>query len=563
MIQFQTKKWLLRYDTMYFVSLALLVVSLPLSKYTTSLSQFSTLFFWLWHGVDTTFLKKYTSGSILNPVNLASFLGDVVKNVFIALFNKFLEFFRNKPAMAITSILLLHVIGLIYTTDFNYALKDLRTKLPLLILPLFISTGPRISTRTFYWILACFIGAVLGGSIYRLILFLNLPIADSRTLAAHTSHIRYSLNAVFAIFIILFFVYSKGIVKQGIKVLLSLIALWLVAFLFYMNYSTGIILFALISFMLLLFFSFKIKNVFLKNSVLAATAVLIILPLVYLLFIGYTFLNTPSVEFSKLDKFTPRGNSYYHDTVNFKIKNGKWAGLYISDKELRQAWAKRSGLSLDSLDQNKQIRRFTLISYLASKDLRKDADGINQLSDADIRNIENGINRFDYTKLPGLKSQVEDFIAGYQHYIDLSDPNSGSMVQRFEYWRTSLLIIRQHPLIGVGTGDLPQAFDDQYRKMNTNLSTQNRLRSHNQYLSITVAFGIIGFAWFMVVMFYPGIKTRNFNNYFYVIFWIIFMLSMFTEDTIESQEGITFYVLFTALILLGREKAEPTETLSD
>ena len=65
----------------------------------------------------------------------------------------------------------------------------------------------------------------------------------------------------------------------------------------------------------------------------------------------------------------------------------------------------------------------------------------------------------------------------------------------------------------------------------------------------------------MLVMFYPAIKTRNFNNYFYVIFWIIFMISMLTEDTIENQEGVTFYALFTALMILGRDKEESSELL--
>jgi hypothetical protein len=560
-MQLHTGKWPPRYSTMYFVSLTLLVVSLPLSKYTMSLFQFSTLFFWLWHGVDTSFLKKYTSGFLLNPVHLLKFTGDVLKNVFIALIRKFIDFFRNKPAMAIASILLLHVIGLVYTTDFNYALKDLRTKLPIFILPLFIATGPRISTRTFYWILAFFIAAVVGGSIYRMILFLNLPVADSRALAAHTSHIRYSLNAVFAVFILFFFIYSKGLLKPGIKVLLLFSAIWLVAFMAYMNYSTGILLFLILSFLLLIFFTLSIKNFSLRVTFLVIIGVIIILPIFYIFPLSYQYMNTPSTEFAKLDKYTAGGNSYYHDTLNFKSKNGKWIGLYICDKELRDSWSKRSKLSLDSLDQKKQLSRYTLISYMASKDLRKDADGISQLSNTDIHNIEKGINRYDYNKLPGLRSQLEDFIISYQRYMNLNDPNSGSMVQRFEYWRTSLLIIRQNPLIGVGTGDLPKVFEEQYNKMNTNLANQYRLRSHNQYLSITVAFGIIGSVWFMIVMFYPGIKTRNFNNYFYAIFWIIFMLSMLTEDTIESQEGVTFYVLFTAIMLLGREKTEKSELL--
>jgi len=551
------------YITMYYVSLALLVVSLPLSKFTMSLFQFSTLFFWLWHGVDKEFISKYPIRNLINPIQLFRFCGEAVKGVFTALIRKFIAFFRNKPAMAVASILLLHVIGLVYTTDFNYAMKDLRTKLPIFILPLFIATGPRISTKVFYWIMGAFIAAVVGGSIYRLILFMNLPVADSRALAAHTSHIRYSLNAVFAVFITFYFVYQKGILDLRLRIILLAVAFWLIGFMAYMNYSTGILLFAFISVLMGVYFAFKIRNLYLRVAALIAISAVIIMPISYVISVGYTYLNTPTVELSQLDKYTPRGNSYYHDTVNFKRRDGKWTGLYICDKELRQSWSKRSTLSLDSLDPKKQLRRYTLISYLASKDLRKDADGISQLSDTDIRHIENGINRYDFSKMPGLRSQIEDFIAGFQRYIEVNDPNSGSMVQRFEYWRTSLLIIRQNPLIGVGTGDLPQAFENQYKSMNSNLASQYRLRSHNQYLSITVAFGVVGFIWFMFIMFYPGIKTGNFNNYFYIIFWIIFMISMLTEDTIESQEGVTFYVLFTALILLGRDNKEEQETLFD
>jgi hypothetical protein len=562
-MQLRTGEWRLHYTTMYFVSLALLVASLPLSKFTMSVFEFSTLFFWLWHGVDTEFLKKYPSRSLLNPLNLLRFLGEVLSEVFTALVHKFAEFFRNKPAMAIASIMLLHVIGLIYTTDFEYALKDLRTKLPIFILPLFIATGPRISTKIFYRILALFIAAVVSGSIYRLILFLNMPVADSRAVEAHTSHIRYSLNAVYAVFILFFFVFSKGNLKAWLKLLLIFTAIWLVAFMAYMNFTTGVIIFLFVSFLLLLFYTFKIKNILLKTAALISISLMIILPLYYILSIGYRYINTPQVEFSKLDKYTHNGNSYYHDTLNFKSKNGKWTGLYICDKELREAWAQRSKLPIDSLDKMKQTTRLTLITYLASKDLRKDTDGVSRLSDADIINIENGINRYDYNKLPGLRTQIEDFVTSYQRYKNQHDPNSSSLIQRFEYWRTSLLVIRQHPLFGVGTGDLPMVFENQYREMKSDLATQYRLRSHNQYLSITVGFGLIGLAWFMFVMFYPGIKTRNFNNYFYVIFWIIFMVSMLTEDTIENQEGVTFYALFTALMILGRDKTEPSESLSD
>ena len=550
------------YISMYFVSLALLAASLPLSKFTMSIFEFSTLFFWLWHGVDTDFLKKYPARNLLNPLKLLSFIGEVAKRVFIALIKKFVEFSRNKPAMVIASLFLVHIIGLIYTTDFEYAFKDLRTKLPIFILPLFIATGPRMSTRIFYRILALFIAAVVGGSIYWLILFLKLPVADSRAVESHTSHIRYSLNAVYAVFILLFFVFSKGNLKPGLKAVFTIAAIWLVAFMSYMNFTTGILIFLIVGFMILIFYTIKIKSLLLKTIAFVSIGIIILLPMYFMLSIGYNTLHTPGVEFAKLDKYTHNGNPYYHDTVAFKSKSGKWIGLYICEKELRQAWAQRSNLPIDSLDKMKQLTRYTLITYLASKDLRKDANGINRLSDDDIHNIENGINRYNYNKLPGIRSQFEDFVTACQRYVKLHDPNSSSMMQRLEYWRTSLLIIKQHPIFGVGTGDLPMVFEEQYRSMKSELAPQNRLRSHNQYLSITIGFGVVGLAWFMFVMFYPALKTRNFNNYFYVIFWLIFMLSMLTEDTIENQEGVTFFVLFTAIMILGRSKEETSELLS-
>ena len=552
-----------RYTTMYYVSLALLVASLPLSKFTMSVFQFTTLIFWLWHGVDTAFLHKYSLQRLLNPARLLALVAETLVQISIAFAQKLTRFFRNKPALIITSLVLLHVIGLLYTTDFGYALKDFRTKLPILILPLFLATGPRLNTDTFYRILVLFCAAVVAGSIYRLIQFIYTPVADPRDVEVHTSHIRYSLNAVFAIFILIFFAFKYQKLSIALRVTAIISATWLAVFMVYMNYTTGVLLLAITGFIMLIFYTLRIKKTGLKIAALSAITIAVLLPLLYVFSVSYRYLHTPEVDFAKLDKYTPAGNSYYHDTLNFKSKNGEWIGLYICDKELRQAWAQRSKQPVDGLDKNKQVIRATLITYLASKGLRKDAGGVDSLSEEDIRNIENGINRFDYKKIPGIQSQIEDFIGGYQHYIRNHDPNAGSMIQRFEYWRTSLLLIRQHPVFGVGTGDVPQAFEEQYNKMNSNLAPQFRLRSHNQYFSITIALGIFGLIWFLVVMIYPGIITRNFNNYFYVIFWLIMLISMFTEDTIESQEGVTFYAIFTAMMLLGRDQTETNELLYD
>ena len=85
--------------------------------------------------------------------------------------------------------------------------------------------------------------------------------------------------------------------------------------------------------------------------------------------------------------------------------------------------------------------------------------------------------------------------------------------------------------------------------MHSLLDERWRLRSHNQYLSIAVAFGITGLLWFIFTLIYPLIRQARSGDYLYVFFIIISILSMVTEDTLETQAGVTFFALFTCIFL--------------
>jgi hypothetical protein len=43
-------------------------------------------------------------------------------------------------------------------------------------------------------------------------------------------------------------------------------------------------------------------------------------------------------------------------------------------------------------------------------------------------------------------------------------------------------------------------------------------------------------------------------DYFYYVFLIIALSSMLTEDTLETQAGVTYFALFNSLLLLQGEK---------
>ena len=54
---------------------------------------------------------------------------------------------NKKLFFADHALFLLHLIGCLWTSDFDYAIKDLTIKLPLLILPIIIGTSKRFTVQ--------------------------------------------------------------------------------------------------------------------------------------------------------------------------------------------------------------------------------------------------------------------------------------------------------------------------------------------------------------------------------------------------------------------------------
>jgi O-antigen ligase len=179
-----------------------------------------------------------------------------------------------------------------------------------------------------------------------------------------------------------------------------------------------------------------------------------------------------------------------------------------------------------------------------------------QLSDKDIRAVEKGIANVVFTWNFSIRGQIYQLLWGFDEYRKSGDPTGSSLMQRLEFWKASGGIIKEHFLTGVGTGDMNEAFQQQYDKMKSKLAPDQRWRSHNQFLSILVGFGIFGFIWFLFALFYPPLALGKFKDYFFLVFFIIAMLSMIPEDTIESQMGVTFFAFFYAFFLFARKEPD-------
>lgn len=546
----------LTYYDLYPFLLAALAASIPLSEYTTSVSQFLLLAFWMTEGINTKRFYKIRE----QKEQKGWFYRKIVPSIIVFgenIYRRFACFFssKNRPFLILWTIYLLHVVGVFFTSEFHYAAKDLRIKLPLFILPVVLSTIKPLDEKRFHHVLFIFVLAVVAGSLFGLEKMLSNPLVNTRSYSIFISHIRFSLNIALSLFILTWFIFTGKTYSKPWRFLFGLLFIWLVLYLLLLKSASGIIITLITGVIMLLGYAIMRANKSMRTFfIFIALAV----PAGFILHINQLiteYLNPEPLDYGQLEQYTEQGHKYRHDTINYFVENGSYTGLYISGKELKEQWNKRSNLEYSGKDKRDQVLKKTIIRYLNSKGFRKDSVGVSQLSKQDIRNIENGIGNIHYLDRFSLKARLYPLLFGYQHYRKTRNPNNNSVFQRLEYWRAALSILSENWLTGVGTGDIEKAFMRKYDELNSRLKEENRHRAHNQFLAIAVTFGIPGLLWFLLALFYPPIKMNKLSTYFFGAFFIIGMLSMLPEDTLESQPGATFFAFFYCFFLAMPQKS--------
>jgi hypothetical protein len=510
----------------YIVCFVLIVVSLPFSKFTLSISQFLLLITW------------FVEGNIVS---------------------KFKKFLQNKIAVTVVSLYLLHLIGLIYTSDFDYAFKDLKVKLPLLTFPIIFSSIEPLEKKWFERLMYLFIIGVFTStiiSVFVLLGFSKHEITDIRQISIYTSHIRLSLMICISVFSLFYFIINNfKSLRFWLTAFHTIFILWFISFLVLLESVTGLIIVIIASLFLVVYYMWKSKKIIYKIYLFT---LLVLIPVAICFYLFFQIKNYYTPYSYKTDvplKLTKSNNYYFSDIKNNQMENRHYIWRNICWTELEETWNKKSKIKFDSIDEKKQSIKYTLVRYLTSKGLTKDAASVNSLSNKDIKNVEKGIANIEYTKIFSLKPRLYKFLSEYDNYRQTKNPSGYSAIMRFEFWETSLRIIKKNILFGVGTGDVNSSFKNEYKKMNTKLAPQWQVRSHNQFLAITVAFGILGLIWFLFSLFYPLLKLKNFD-YFYITFFLIAFISMLAEDTLETQVGVTFFAFFNSLFLFVKPRYE-------
>ena len=125
----------------------------------------------------------------------------------------------------------------------------------------------------------------------------------------------------------------------------------------------------------------------------------------------------------------------------------------------------------------------------------------------------------------------------------------GGTAIRVAIWKCSADIIKDHWLLGVGTGDIQDSLQQAYENRKFYFASRyNQYNAHNQYLQFAVGFGIPGLLLFILNIIIPLFHYhRKYLQDIYWLFLAVFAITALTESLLEINKGIILYSFFNSI----------------
>lgn len=445
----------------------------------------------------------------------------------------------NRLLIGLIGFFLLLIVGLIWSSDAVIGLKEIKSRLPMLAIPLIIGARNPLTKKEVAWLLYFFISSLLITSFYNYLSYSGIighrVYDDVRGMSLFGSHIRYGIVIAIGTGVCI----HQQFAHKKFQIIYTAIAFWFIYYTYYSEILTGALS------MLMVFAATIIYLLWVWKKWVAILTKIILTGIATFIVISLFNFKTNRADLSTLPASTINGNLYYHTNEAFSEINGEPLFTFYCEKELRSEWNRISTLNFIGNDKNDHLLRTTIARYMTAINVTKDSLGFQQLSAEDIKNIEQG-----YTYPNEQSEHVLSRINGIRYQlINNNDPNGHSLLQRFEYWKASIYVIKKHWLIGVGTGGNQRALDQAYNDLNSKLKEVNRCRSHNMYMSYFISYGIFGLIAFITLLSFILLYTFR-NHYLLGIQFLAVMVASFLiEDTLETQMGVTIFGFFLGLII--------------
>ncbi len=152
-----------------------------------------------------------------------------------------------------------------------------------------------------------------------------------------------------------------------------------------------------------------------------------------------------------------------------------------------------------------------------------------------------------YQKSSYVKQRVNEFVVGLT--ATEGEATNSSTGIRFKIWKQGVLLIKESPILGHGTGDVKDVLMEKYKLNRIESAYIRKYNAHNQFIQISISLGLIGLFCFLLVFYFGISESINMKNYFTFGFLIISFIFMLPESILENQAGTVFFGLFYSILL--------------
>ena len=156
-----------------------------------------------------------------------------------------------------------------------------------------------------------------------------------------------------------------------------------------------------------------------------------------------------------------------------------------------------------------------------------------------------------YNSSPLFKNRIQQI--SYDLAKFTTNPNT-SIGHRIVFTKNTLEMIKNNPLVGVGTGDFPI----EYEKINlvNSPAVKSTVQPHNMYLYVQAQLGIIGLVsllWIFFTQVKIALASNNlFNHNVGVALPVLFLLIMLSDTYLLGHFTSNLFILFSSFIYSNR-----------
>ncbi|MCW3090210.1 MAG: O-antigen ligase family protein [Ferruginibacter sp.] len=144
-------------------------------------------------------------------------------------------------------------------------------------------------------------------------------------------------------------------------------------------------------------------------------------------------------------------------------------------------------------------------------------------------------------------SELGKDLSSHTTNIEVTEP-------RMVRWKAAMSLVAASPVIGYGGGTEITLLKKKYFERKLYSSYLNQFNAHNEYLSLLIKTGMIGFLIYGFVLAYGCFIAWKKKDIAFASFMVLIAITSASENILDLNKGIFFYSFFFTLFLMANKK---------